>query len=78
MNKMVNVHEAKRHFSRLLERVMGGEKIIIAKAGKPVAMLSPLAEMSGPRVPGGDAGKVLIAPDFDAPLPEFECKPSSG
>ena len=72
MNKIVNIHEAKTHFSRLLERVMIGEKIIIAKAGKPIAVLSPLAEMPEPRTPGGDAGKVLIAQDFDAPLPEFE------
>jgi len=72
MNKIVNIHEAKTHLSRLLERVMSGEKIIIAKSGKPVAVLSPLAELPDPRVPGGDAGKVLIAQDFDAPLPEFE------
>lgn len=72
MNKIVNIHEAKTHFSSLLERVMSGEKIIIAKAGKPVALLSPLAELPEPRTPGGDAGKVVIAPDFDASLPEFE------
>ena len=72
MNKIVNIHEAKTHFSRLLERVMSGEKIIIAKAGKPVAVLSPLVEMPQPRAPGRDAGKVSIAQDFDAPLPEFE------
>jgi prevent-host-death family protein len=72
MNKIVNIHEAKTHFSRLLERVMSGEKIIIAKAGKPVAVLSPLDELPDPRAPGGDAGKVIIAQDFDAPLPEFE------
>ena len=72
MNKVVNIHEAKTHFSKLLERVMSGEQIIIAKAGKPVAVLSPLADQPTPRQPGGDAGVVLIAADFDAPLPEFE------
>jgi prevent-host-death family protein len=79
MYKIVDVHEAKTHFSRLLERVMSGEKIIIAKAGKPVALLSPVSEAPDPRSPGGDAGKIVIAPDFDAPLPEFERNtPSSG
>lgn len=68
----VNVHEAKTHLSRLLQRVMNGERVIIAKAGEPIAMLSPLENAPAPRTPGNDAGKVVIAPDFDAPLPEFE------
>jgi prevent-host-death family protein len=73
MPLVVNVHEARMHLSRLLERVMAGEEIVIAKAGKPVALLSPYyPEQLAERVPGNDAGKVIIAPDFDAPLPEFE------
>jgi len=72
MDTIINIHEAKTHLSRLLERVMKGEKIIIAKAGKPVAVLSPIGEPPAPRIPGNDAGKVVIAPDFDAPLPEFD------
>ncbi len=72
MMTKVNVHEAKTHFSKLLTRVMNGEQIIIAKAGKPVAVLMPIAETPARRVPGNDAGKVVIHPDFDAPLPEFE------
>ena len=72
MNTVINIHEAKTHLSRLLERVMQGEKIIIAKAGRPVAILIPFDEPPARRVPGNDAGKVVIAPDFDAPLPEFE------
>ena len=72
MEKIVNIHEAKTHLSQLLERVKSGERIIIAKAGKPVAMLSPIGERPISRTPGMDAGKVVIAPDFDAPLPEFE------
>jgi len=68
-----NVHEAKTHFSNLLERVLNGEEIIIAKSGKPVARILPfVAEDVFPRVPGIDKGKVTIMPDFDAPLPEFE------
>jgi prevent-host-death family protein len=72
MEKYVNIHEAKTHLSKLLARVMSGERIIIAKAGKPVAILSPIHEAPTPRVPGKDAGLVKIALDFDAPLPEFE------
>ena len=68
-----NVHEAKTHFSKLLERVLNGEEVIIAKAGKPVARMLPFAaDDVSPRVPGIDKGKVRIMPDFDAPLPEFE------
>jgi prevent-host-death family protein len=72
MDKMVNVHEAKTHLSKLLERVRMGEKIIIAKAGKPVAVLSPIGEIEQERIPGIDTGKVVISADFDAPLEEFE------
>ncbi len=72
MTTTVNVHEAKTHLSRLLERVLNGERIIIAKAGKPVAALTPIVETPSTRQPGIDANKVVIAPDFDAPLPEFE------
>jgi prevent-host-death family protein len=72
MEKIVNIHEAKTHFSKLLKRVMSGERIIIAKAGQPVAVLSPITGSAAQRIPGMDKGKVTIAPDFDAPLPEFE------
>jgi len=68
----VNVHEAKTQLSKLLERVMNGEQIIIAKAGKPVAMLMPISEMPPQRFPGNDAGKVTISTDFDEPLQEFD------
>lgn len=68
-----NIHEAKTHFSKLLERVSNGEEIVIAKAGKPVARILPfVAEDVSPRVPGIDKGKVNILPDFDEPLPEFD------
>jgi prevent-host-death family protein len=72
MDTKVNVHEAKTHLSKLLQRVMNGERIIIAKAGKPVALLSPVEAAPEPRIPGNDHGKVVISPDFDSPLPEFE------
>ena len=72
MTITVNIHEAKTHLSRLLERVKRGEQVIIAKAGKPIAILSPFQQTPSQRVPGIDAGKVKIAPDFDEPLLEFE------
>jgi len=68
-----NIHEAKTHFSKLLERVLSGEEVVIAKAGKPIARLLPFSEDSiSPRVPGTDKGKIIINSDFDAPLPEFD------
>ncbi|MBA2446314.1 MAG: type II toxin-antitoxin system Phd/YefM family antitoxin [Nocardioidaceae bacterium] len=68
---VVNVHEAKTHFSRLLERVSKGEEIVIGKAGKPVARLVPYTEASGPRSPGAWKGRVKIAPDFDDLPPDL-------
>lgn len=54
MSAIVNVHEAKTHFSKLLERVCAGEEVIVAKAGRPVAKLVKLEEPPRPkRQPGG-------------------------
>lgn len=64
----MNVHEAKTHLSRLLERVLAGDEIVIAKAGKPIARLIP-AGAAGERRLGLDAGKVMVADDFNAALP---------
>ncbi len=66
----VNVHEAKTHFSRLLDRVAAGEEIVIAKAGKPIAKLVPFRKPPKQRTLGQDEGRVWIADDFNAPLPE--------
>lgn len=65
----VSVHEAKTHLSRLLRRVAGGEEIIIARAGKPVARLVP-EPGDGPRILGSDRGLFEVPEDFDAPLPD--------
>lgn len=65
----VNVHEAKTHLSRLLRRVAGGEEIVIARAGVPVARLVPVEERPK-RVFGVDRGRFQVPEDFDAPLPE--------
>ena len=73
MGSTVNIHEAKTHFSRLIERVRRGERITIAKAGVPVAVLSAVEPDRPSRRPiGMDRGKVVIHADFDDPLPEFD------
>ncbi len=62
----VNIHEAKTHLSRLVERAAAGEEIIIAKAGKPQARLVPLVPKRKPRVLGLFEGQhYYMAPDFD-------------
>jgi prevent-host-death family protein len=66
----VNVHEAKTHFSRLLNRAAAGEEIIIAKGGKPFALLVPLRATVQTRMPGSARGAVEIRADFDDALPE--------
>jgi prevent-host-death family protein len=66
----VNIHEAKTHFSKLIERVLAGEVITIAKAGRPVARLSPLPPTVARRNPGSARGLIEIGEDFDAPLPD--------
>ena len=68
--KSVNVHEAKTHLSSLLEEVARGNEIVIAKAGKPIARLVPITNIPPKRVPGLLRGRIRIADDFDAPLPD--------
>jgi prevent-host-death family protein len=66
----VNIHDAKTHLSRLIERVEAGEEIVIARAGRPVARLVPLTGSGTARAPGGWEGQVWLAPDFDELPPE--------
>jgi len=69
---IVNVHEAKTHFSKLLARVEAGECIVIARGGKPVAELGPIKAVRSDRRPLGiDKGLVLVGPDWDDPIPGF-------
>ena len=65
----VSVREAKTHLSRLLLRAAGGEEIVIARAGKPIARLVPI-EPKPQRVIGQDDGLFEVPEDFDAPLPD--------
>lgn len=64
-----NISEAKAELSALIEEVLSGNEVIIAKAGKPVVRLVKHQGPKGPRQPGSMAGEVWIAPDFDA-LPD--------
>jgi prevent-host-death family protein len=70
MPDSVNVHEAKTHLSRLLERAEAGEEIVIARGGRPVAKLVPYRSRRVRRKLGRWSGKGWIAPDFDATPPE--------
>ena len=70
---VVNIHEAKTHLSRLIARVEHGERITIARAGVPVAVLVAVEPETRPKRPiGMDKGKIVIHDNFDDPLPEFE------
>jgi prevent-host-death family protein len=63
----INVHAAKTHLSRLLDRVERGEEILIARNGMPVARLAPIEPTR--RVPGRLEGRIRLLQDFDDPLP---------
>lgn len=65
MTTTVNVYEAKTRLSALLSLVEAGEEVIIARNGKPVARLGPLATKAANRVPGALRGKIHIADNFD-------------
>ena len=65
--RSVNIHEAKTHLSRFVDQAAAGEEIIIARAGKPVARLVALREVSDqPRVLGLGKGRFSLPDDFDA------------
>ncbi|HVH75355.1 MAG TPA: type II toxin-antitoxin system Phd/YefM family antitoxin [Stellaceae bacterium] len=68
--RTVNIHAAKTHLSRLVEAAAAGEEIVIAKSGKPLARLCPLAHPKPRRVLGRLRGKIVVPDDFDAPLPD--------
>ncbi len=65
----VNITEAKRQFSALVERVAAGEEIIIARNGRAVARMVPLATRTTRRPLGRFKGAFIVRPDFDEPLP---------
>lgn len=68
----VNIHDAKTHLSRLLQKVAEGEEVIISRAGVPVAKLVAAGPRQGKRPLGIDRGRIWMADDFDAPMPALE------
>jgi prevent-host-death family protein len=70
MPKIFNLHAAKTHLSRLVDEAVHGEEIVIAKAGKPVVRLVPVATKRRRTGFGADRGKIRIRGDFDASLPQ--------
>jgi prevent-host-death family protein len=67
----INLYEAKTKLSQLVERAAAGKVIIIAKAGRPLARLVPLAKRTTPRPLGLYTGQVKVGPNFEAPLPVY-------
>lgn len=65
----INIHEAKTHFSKLIDAAISGKEIIIAKAGKPVVKLIPISKKKS-RHFGKLKGKIKINSDFNSPLPD--------
>jgi prevent-host-death family protein len=68
----VNMHEAKTNLSRLIQKVIEGEQVIIAKDGHPVVKLVLLDELKPNRRLGTAAGVIQLADDYTSPLPELE------
>lgn len=67
---IVNIHDAKTHFSKLITQVLNGEEVIIAKGGKPIIRLMPYNEEPQQRKGGQLQGMIEISPNFDEPLPK--------
>ncbi|MBW4672108.1 MAG: type II toxin-antitoxin system Phd/YefM family antitoxin [Cyanomargarita calcarea GSE-NOS-MK-12-04C] len=66
----VELPELSTDLAELLRLVLSGEEVIISQAGTPIARIVPIVKQSLPRIPGLDKGKVIIASDFDTPLPD--------
>jgi prevent-host-death family protein len=72
---LINIHEAKTHFSKLIQQVESGVPIVIGRNGKPIAVISaydPQQPPLKPREGGQWTGQIWMSPDFDAPDPELE------
>jgi len=75
MSGVINMHEAKTTLSRLVERALAGEEIVIARNGTPLVRLVPVTQKAEPRVPGRLKGQIWISPDFelsDEEIDDFE------
>lgn len=69
VRETVSLYDAKTNLSDLVERAAAGEEIVIAKSGKPKALLVPLGDVRPLRKPGQGKGKWRVGRNFDAPLP---------
>ena len=67
--KQLNIYEAKTHLSQLVDQANKGSSFIIARSGKPLARLVPLAAKNSFQF-GTLQGKISCSDDFDAPLPD--------
>ena len=75
MTEIVNMHQAKTTLSRLVERALSGEEVIIARNGMPLVRLVPVPQKPEKRIPGRSKGKIWMSPDFeltDKEIDEFE------
>ncbi len=68
--EIINIHEAKTHLSRIVETVFRGSEVILAKAGKPMVKIVPLQAQKREIKFGVLKGKIRVADDFDALLPD--------
>ena len=66
-----NIYDAKTNLSKLIEKILEGKEVIIAKAGKPVAKIVSYKEKSAPRKFGLWKGKIWVSDDFDEEDPEI-------
>lgn len=68
--EQVSIHQAQTDLSKLVEKVLAGQEIIITKTGKPVAKLVPYNHVATHRKLGSMKGQIRLAADFDAPIPD--------
>jgi prevent-host-death family protein len=68
MGDVINIHEAKTHLSRIVDEVAAGSEVVIAKAGKPMARLTPVSPRVKAKKLGLLKGKIKVPDDFNAPL----------
>lgn len=73
MTLKITISRSSPQFSQLLEPILRGEEILLCEEGEeeiPIARVIPTGRKRHPRQPGQDRGKIFIAPDFNAPLPD--------
>ena len=71
---LVNIHDAKTHFSKIITQALKGQEVIIARAGQPLIRLVPYTEKPKMRHGGQLKGVMNVSKDFDAPLPDAVLK----